>query len=219
MNNPEKVSFGLIQGGANGYLKMTDAELVVLCQQRDQRAFEALLKRHQKSVYALLYRVAPDWREQADDLAQEVFIRMWRSITHLRNPRAFKSWMSQIVTNLFYDECRKRPRQLRVVSMDEPVSNEDGAEEATRDIRDKAPGPEELSERQELRLVVQNAMAELPEQFRTAVMLREFHELSYEEIARITDTELGTVKSRIARARSRVQQIIKPYLADGKKVA
>lgn len=188
-----------------------DCELVRRCQQKDQRAFDLLVKRHQRTVTGLLYRLAPDWDNHAD-LAQEVFIRMWRNIHKLKNPRAFKSWITQITTHLFYDELRKKPRQMRLVSMDEPVSYEDNDDGATRDIVDKSAGPEELMQRQELRAVVHGAMSQLSEQFRTAIVLREVNQLSYEEIATITNSELGTVKSRIARARTKVQELVSPYL-------
>ena len=199
----------VIQGGS--YAGKTDAELIVLCQKKDSRAFEELIKRHQRTVYALLYRLAPDWNDTSD-LAQEVFIRMWRSIGNLRNPSAFRSWLSQIVTNLFYDELRKRPRQLPTVSMDEPLDNEEGSDATTRDIKDKSAGPDELCQRNELTAIVRQAMTRLPEQFRTAIILREFEGLSYEEIALITHTEIGTVKSRIARARAKIQEMVSPYL-------
>lgn len=199
----------VINGGAYG--GRTDAELILLCQQKDSRAFEELIKRHQRTVYALLYRLAPDWNDTAD-LAQEVFIRMWRSIGNLRNPSAFRSWLSQIVTNLFYDELRKRPRQLPTISMDEPLDSDESSDATTRDIRDKSAGPDELCQRNELTEIVREAMTRLPEQFRTAIILREFEGLSYEEIALITHTEIGTVKSRIARARAKIQEMVSPYL-------
>jgi RNA polymerase sigma-70 factor (ECF subfamily) len=212
--NPEKApeirpQLSVIKGGSYG--GKTDAELIVLCQKKDSRAFEELIKRHQRTVYALLYRLAPDWNDTAD-LAQEVFIRMWRSIGNLRNPSAFRSWLSQIVTNLFYDELRKRPRQLPTISMDEPLDSEEGNDATTRDIRDKSAGPDELCQRNELTEIVRQAMVRLPEQFRTAIILREFEGLSYEEIALITHTEIGTVKSRIARARAKIQEMVSPYL-------
>ena len=207
--NNNRPQLSVIRGGV--YIDRTDAELILLCQQKDSRAFEELIKRHQRTVYALLYRLAPDWSDTAD-LAQEVFIRMWRSIGNLRNPSAFRSWLGQIVTNLFYDELRKRPRQLPTISMDEPLDSEDGNDATTRDIRDKAAGPDELCQRNELTEIVRQAMTRLPEQFRTAIILREFEGLSYEEIALITHTEIGTVKSRIARARAKIQETVSPYL-------
>jgi len=217
VNNIEPIT-SQMKAAEFGTSRVTDEQLVLQCQQQDARAFEILVRRHQRSVYAMLYRMAPDWREHIDDLAQEVFIRMWRNISRLRNPRAFKSWLAQIVTNLFYDECRRRPRQIRAVSMDESIWQDDG-DEPTRDIEDRSAGPEELLQRNELREVVQEAMTKLPEQFRTAVVLRELNDLSYEEIATITQTELGTVKSRIARGRAKVQEMIAPYLDRDKRAA
>ena len=92
------------------YDQMSDAALVIACQARNKCAFEALIKRYRRTIYGLLYQLAPDWRDTAD-LAQEVYIRMWRSIATLRNVSAFKSWLHQLVTNLFYDELRKRAEE------------------------------------------------------------------------------------------------------------
>jgi RNA polymerase sigma-70 factor (ECF subfamily) len=195
----------LVQG--NAYSQMEDCQLVELCKKKDQAAFEALMKRHQRTVFALLYKMAPDWNDTAD-LAQEAFIRIWRGIDKLHNPRAFKSWMVQIVTNLFYDELRKRPRQVTILSLDQPVNSED-EDGPSRDLVDPAAGPEEVFARKNVRESVNNAIATLPRQFRTAIVLRELEDLPYEEIAKITATDIGTVKSRISRARTKVQQILR----------
>ncbi len=196
---------------ATTYSQKSDRDLVMACQRREPAAFEELVKRHQKTVYVLLYQLAPDWTDTSD-LAQEVFIRVWRSITNLRNPNAFRSWLTQIVTNIFYDELRKRPRKLPTVSMDEPYTDEDSGESTTRDIPDESLVPEEDALNKELSQVIRESMMKLPEQFRTAIVLREVEGLSYEEIAVITKTEMGTVKSRIARARTKLQEMLKPYL-------
>src|ERR1700733_10410606 len=82
------------------YTQMNDADLITACQSRNKCAFEVLITRYQRTIYGLLYRLAPEWRDSAD-LAQEVYIRMWRSIATLRNARAFRSWLHQLVTNLF----------------------------------------------------------------------------------------------------------------------
>lgn len=196
---------------ATAYSQKSDRDLVLACQRREPEAFEELVKRHQKTVYALLYQLAPDWQDTSD-LAQEVFIRVWRSINNLRNPAAFRSWLTQIVTNLFYDELRKRPRKLSTVSIDDPIGGEEGEEGVTRDIPDESAQPDDNLLNAELSEVIRHAMMKLPEQFRTAIVLREVEGLSYEEIAVITKTEMGTVKSRIARARFKLQEMLKPYL-------
>lgn len=192
------------------YSQKSDRDLVIACQRREQAAFEELVKRHQKTVFALLYQLAPDWLDTSD-LAQEVFIRVWRSINNLRNPGAFRSWLTQIVTNLFYDELRKRPRKLPTISMDDNLGDDD-TNQGTKDVPDDSALPDEKILNAELSVVIREAMLKLPEQFRTSIVLREVEGLSYEEIAVITKTEMGTVKSRIARARLKLQEMLKPYL-------
>jgi len=193
---------------SNAYSQLDDAQLVTLCK-TDQAAFDALIKRHQRNVYAMLYKLAPDWNDTAD-LAQEAFIRIWKGIGKLKNPRAFKSWMAQIVTNLFYDELRKRPRQTIIMSLDAPLTGNDDQDCPTRDIADPAAGPDELYARKNVCQLVEAAIATLPKQFRTAIILREVEDLPYDEIASITRTDVGTVKSRISRARCKVQNILRP---------
>ena len=116
---------------------------------------------------------------------------------------------SDQVTHLFYDELRKRPRQVTLLSLDQSLNNED-EEGPTRDVPDESAGPDEVCERKDVRESVAEAIETLPRNFRTAIILREVEDLPYDEIARITQTEIGTVKSRIARARSKVQQILRP---------
>ncbi len=204
----ERPFLTVLSGGSS---HRSESELVLACQRKDPVAFEELIKRHQRSVYNLLYQLAPDWNTTAD-LAQEVFIRVWKSIDTLRNPKAFRSWLNQITTNLFYDELRKRPKQLPTVSMDEPWDYEDNEECPTRDIADLSALPDECYQRKELSIAIREAMLQLPGHFRTAIVLRELQGLSYEEIAAVTHSEMGTVKSRIARARSKVQQMLAPYV-------
>ncbi len=184
---------------------------MLACQRREPAAFEELVKRHQRTVYALLYQLAPEWTDTSD-LAQEVFIRIWRSINNLRNPSSFRSWLTQIVTNLFYDELRRRPRRLPTVSMDEAIDSDESDDGPTRDIPDESARPDDIVLSREITEVIREAMSRLPEQFRTAIVLREVEGLSYEEIAILTKTEMGTVKSRIARARTKLQEMLKPYL-------
>jgi RNA polymerase sigma-70 factor (ECF subfamily) len=200
----------VIQG--KGYGQKDDAELVILCQRnKDQAAFEMLIRRYHRTVHALLYKMAPDWTD-LPDLAQEAFIRIWRGIDKLQNPKAFKPWLSQIVTNLFYDELRKRPRRTLVLSLDQSMNEDEDS--PTRDIADPAAGPDDMVYRKDIREMVTEAISELPKQFRTAIILREIQDLPYDEIARITNTDLGTVKSRIARARAKIQTKLRPLLSE-----
>jgi len=197
----------------NEFDELLDHEVVESCQTGNRAAFEELVKRYQKRVFGLLYHLAPEWRD-LNDLSQEAFIRVYRGIKNLRNPRTFKSWLNQIVLNLFYDELRKRPRTIRTISIDQRMESDDGESEFARDISDTALRPDELTSNKELAKVIREAMAQLPEQFRTAIVLRELQGLQYEEIAEILGCALGTVKSRIWRARDRLQVLLQPYFQD-----
>jgi len=195
---------------------LSTEEIVTLAQSESQglsmRALEELVCRQQKLVYITLQQLAPE-RNDILDLTQEVLLRMCRSIKSLRNPKTFKAWLNRIITNLFYDELRKAPRQLKTVSLDEPIyEQEDSNSAPSRDIPDAQALPEQKALEGELDFQIQKAIQNLPEQFRVMIVLREIQGLSYEEIAALTETNIGTVKSRLARARLKLQEVLEPYL-------
>lgn len=195
--------------------KLSNYDLVLRCQDGlhpDRTAFAELLRRHQSHVERVLYHLAPDWQDRAD-LAQEVWIRVYRNIKRLNDPVKFRGWLSRIATNLFYDELRKRKRVRDPLSLDAPRLLEDG--EMDWEIAADSPGPEENLTTREFYDQLREAIADLPEVFRTTIVLREIEGMAYEEIAEITGVSLGTVKSRIARARQRLQLQLQNYL-DGK---
>lgn len=192
--------------------KLSNYDLVVRCQEGlrpDRAAFAELLRRYQSHVDKILYHLAPDWQDRAD-LAQEVWIRVYRNIKRLNDPVKFRGWLSRIATNLFYDELRKRKRVREPLSLDAPRMLDDG--EMDWEIAADEPGPEEDLTTREFYDRLRSAIAELPEVFRTTIVLREIEGLAYEEIAEITGVSLGTVKSRIARARQRLQVQLQSYL-------
>lgn len=193
------------------YTDLSDGDLVVACQRGSDGAFEHLLVRHKRVMMAIIYRLAPDFTDTSDIL-QELSIRIWRSIRQLRNANAFKAWLNQIITRLYYDELRKRPRLVTLVSLDAPTTYLDSCISGSRDIVDGSPQPEETALTRELSEHLLEALNGIPMKFRTAVILRDVEGLSYEEIAAITHTELGTIKSRIARARCKVQNVLAPYM-------
>lgn len=196
------------------YHTLLAEELVPLAQQGDRRALEALVKQVQKTVYVTLYQMLPE-RGDVMDLTQEALLRMCRSIHTLRNPKTFKYWLNRIVTNLFYDELRKQSRRPAPLSLDASTYSDNGESEGatpTQDIADTSAVPDQQLLQSELDRQIHQAIGQLDEPFRTAIILREFHALSYEEIASITQVSLGTVKSRIARARSRLQEQLGAYL-------
>jgi len=194
------------------YKTMELVELIEKSQQDDRFALEELIKRNEKVVYNTLYHLDPN-RTDIADIAQEVLFRMAKAIKNLKKPATFKFWLNQIITNLFYDELRRKTRRLNTISIDAPfLSMESGEGQPAINIADTEKIPEEKSLGSELDDKIKQAIENLPEQFRIVVVLRELQGLSYEEIAEITKTSMGTVKSRLARARVRLQEEIKPYL-------
>lgn len=192
--------------------KLSNYDLILRCQdgiRPDRTAFAELLRRYQSHVEKILYHLAPDWQDRAD-LAQEVWIRVYRNINRLNEPVKFQGWLSRIATNLFYDELRKRKRIANPLSLDAPRHMEDG--DMDWELPSDNPSPEEDMTTREFYDQLREAIADLPEVFRTTIVLREIEGMAYEEIAEITGVSLGTVKSRIARARSRLQSQLQTYL-------
>jgi len=192
--------------------KLPNHDLILRCQtglRPDQVAFAELMRRFQSQVDRVLYHLAPDWHDRAD-LAQEVWIRVYRNVQRLQEPAKFRGWLSRIATNLFYDELRKRKRVAHPLSLDAPRTLDDG--EMDWEIAGDTPGPEEELTTREFYEQLRAAIADLPEVFRTTIVLREIEGMAYEEIAEITGVSLGTVKSRIARARTRLQSQLQGYL-------
>jgi RNA polymerase sigma factor (sigma-70 family) len=192
--------------------KLSNYDLILRCQEGfspDRVAFAELLNRYQSHVDRILYHLAPDWQDRAD-LAQEVWIRVYRNIKRLNEPMKFRGWLSRIATNLFYDELRKRKRVSHPVSLDAPRRVDDG--EIEWDIVSDYPSPNDNLATREFYDRLRLAIADLPEAFRTTIVLREIEGLAYEEIAEMTGVSLGTVKSRIARARAKLQSVLQPYL-------
>lgn len=199
-----------MSGSRLQYKKMALDELVVLSQQNDLKALEELIKREQKNVFAAFSYLSKK-RENVADLTQEALLRVARNIHNLKNPKTFKSWLNQIVTNLFYDELRKAARRPNTVSMD-IEDDENPSFSFLSLIPDKKCKPPEKCMSGELEKIIKSAIQELPEQFRIAIVLRELQGLSYEEIAEATHASVGTVKSRIARARGKLQDGLKAYI-------
>ena len=195
--------------------KLPNYDLILLCQagvRPERAAFAELLRRYQSHVDKVLYHLAPDWQDRAD-LAQEVWIRVYRNIKRLNEPVKFRGWLSRIATNLFYDELRKRKRVSSPLSLDAPRAVADG--EMDWEIAGDNPSPDEELTTREFYEQLHEAIADLPEVFRTTIVLREIEGMAYEDIAEITGVSLGTVKSRIARARARLQSQLQNYL-DGR---
>lgn len=192
------------------YKKMSLEELIGLSQKDDFKALEELIRREQKSVFAA-FSYLSDKRENIADLTQEVLLRVAKNIKNLKTPKTFKSWLNTIITNIFYDELRKTEKKPKTLSLDESVC-ENSELNISSLIADKKCKPYEKCISNELEKIIREAIQNLPEHFRIAIVLREFQDLSYEEIARATHSSIGTVKSRIARARCKLQENLKAYI-------
>ncbi len=194
--------------------KMDELRLIEACRTREVGAFEELLRRHKRSISNIIYRLAPDTFD-SDDICQEAAIKIWRAIPSLQDPTRFRAWIKRIVTNIFYDRLRATPSEIYIVSLDEPRPGEDSdVQSSSRDFCDNSLRPDELVLRAELRKVMMTAISNVPDIFRIPMCLRDDDELSYEEIALLTQTRLGTVKSRISRARLKAKRNLMPYFAE-----
>lgn len=187
-------------------------ELVTLAQQDNLDALEELVKRNQDNVYASFYYLSSNC-EDILDLTQEALLKMARNIKKLKDPSKFKAWLNQIVTRLFYDYIRSKNRKLQTVPIDSKKDDDAQDRFNVTDVPCKECTPEESSLNTELNCIIERSIQKLPDSFKLAIVLREFQGLSYEEIAEITQTNVGTVKSRIARARNKLQEDLKAYIA------
>ena len=191
------------------YKKMPQEELVVLAQQEDFKALEELIRRIQRDVFATLSYIVNN-NNNLSDLTQEVLLKVAKNIQTLKNPKCFKGWLNHIITNTCYDELRKQTKSPETISI--YYTCEALNINLKIDIPDNKSKPIEKCITSECEKLIKSAIRELPESFRIAIVLREFQGLSYEEIARTTNSNIGTVKSRISRARIKLQEVLKNYI-------
>ena len=196
--------------GKKIYKNHTQEELIELAKQDHLDALEELVKRNQNNVYASFYYLSGNC-EDILDLTQEALLKMAKNIKNLKDNTKFKTWLNQIVTRLFYDYLRNKNKKLITIPIDKKDDEEDKFN--ITEIPCKTCTPEENTLKTELNCIIERSIQKLPDTFRLAIVLREFQGLSYEEIAEITNTNVGTVKSRIARARNKLQSDLKQYIA------
>jgi RNA polymerase sigma-70 factor (ECF subfamily) len=180
--------------------ELTDERLVLLSKDGDLDAFNRLVDRFQGTVYSLCLRLLGN-PQAAEDATQEAFLSAFRSISRFEGGN-FRSWLLRIAANESKDELRRRSRRDRAGSLDQMF----GTLEAPIEVPDPAPGADIEVERKELGATLQRALDRLPFDQRQAVVLLDVHGYRYEEIATMTGSSLGTVKSRIHRARERLRR-------------
>ena len=184
----------------------TDEQLVVRAQAGDQRAFELLVRKYQHKIVQLVSRLVGDG--DAPDVAQETFIRAWRALNGFRGQSAFYTWLYRIGINTAKNYIVSRGRRPADQDIDVADAELYGHTEHLSDVET----PEASLLTEEIRNAVADTIAKLPPDLRKAITLRELEGLSYEEIAEVMECPIGTVRSRIFRAREAIDAVLKPLL-------
>lgn len=176
-----------------------DSALIERCRNGDLAAFDQIVERHQNRVYNLCYWSLND-PDEAADAAQDVFVRAWRSIAKFRGESELSTWLHRIALNVIHDAARRRQRVPLPFSATS-TPNDDAGDVPPLDPGDPAAGPQETIIRHERQQAVRRAMAELPEHHRLVLVLFDIQGHSYDEVAVLLELPVGTVKSRLNRAR------------------
>ena len=185
-------------------MNMTEAELIRQSCAGSIDAFEQLILLYEKRVYTIAYKYMGN-HEDANDMAQESLIKAYQSIGSFRGDAAFGTWLGKITVNRCLDELRKR-KKMQITSLEDPLELEDGS--VKKELESPVVTPEEHAVQQETAAYMQMLIGELKEEYRTVIALREIEGYSYEDIADILSCSVGTVKSRISRARQYLKERI-----------
>jgi RNA polymerase sigma-70 factor (ECF subfamily) len=189
-------------------LRLSDEDLMGRVAEDDERAFSELVSRYQGRVTNLISRVLND-RESSDDLAQEVFVRVFVHRRNYRRGSKFSTWMFTIAANLAKNEIRRRVRRRNWFSLD---ALQEMLSDSAAQLADPTEGQEQTLQREQLQTAVGRAIATVPEKYRLALVLRDIEGLPYEEIGQVLNIPGGTVRSRINRARGLLKRKLQPLL-------
>jgi len=180
-------------------IRKTDEELIARFQEGDEQAYIELVNRYRNKLITFVYRFVNEF-EQAEDIVQDALLKLYTHKHYYRNIAKFSTWIYTIAGNLAKTELRKK-KQRKVISISQM-----GPEDRDYEIPSVAPDTDETAQSEYIEKTIQAAIQKLPLHFRTVTILRDIQELSYEEISKIVDVPLGTVKSRINRARLQLQK-------------
>ena len=183
---------------------LTDLQLIERVQQGDKASFDALMRRHEKKAYQYAYRLTQN-QDDACDIVADAFVRVNSALKNFRGQSAFGTWLYRIITNCALD-FKKKDKSSRTVSIETPTYS--GGQEVQRQFEDEGPGPDELAERNAREQSVQLALSKMPEYQQAMLVMYHVENLSYEEIADALDLPLGTVKSRLNRARLALRDLL-----------
>ncbi|MFT5233118.1 MAG: RNA polymerase sigma-70 factor (ECF subfamily) [Candidatus Krumholzibacteriia bacterium] len=189
------------------FADVRDEDLIVLIQEGQKKAYDEMVSRYKGRLFAFILRMVKD-PTLAEELTQETLIRVYIHAEKYREIAKFSTWVFTIATNLVRNKMRQRSRRPFMISLN-PAPSED---EMPVDPADTRADTSEQLHRAELAELINEATAKIPEKYRIPFLLREVDQLSYEEIQQVTGLKLGTVRSRINRARTRFRALIKPML-------
>ena len=178
-----------------------EQQLVSAARQGDMAAFESLVHLYEKRVFALTLRMCGN-REDAAEAAQEAFLAAWQGLAFFRGDSSFSTWLYRLASNACVDLLRRESRHRTAAgpSLDD--------EELNLEVPDAMPSPQDEAERRELREEIERGLAALSPEHREVLVLREIHQLRYDEIAETLDLDVGTVKSRISRGRKQLRNFL-----------
>lgn len=205
------------ESGAEGEFDLEgelESKLIERLVARDERAFNELVRTYERRVFGLVLRMLPT-RAEAEDLTQEVFVQVFKAIGSFRGESKLSTWIYRIAVNL----CKNRAKYLRVRHSNEQDEIEAVAERTPLASARNAnvaqiERPDEAMAGRQVEEIVRQAISEVDENFRECLILCDVEELSYEEIAEITDLPVGTVKSRIFRARAQLRELVEKKLGE-----
>ena len=187
---------------------LSETVLLNRCKAGDSMAWDTLIRRYEKSVYKFAYSLCRN-HEEAGDIAGQVFLRLYQNLHTFRNEASFTSWLFRIVRNTYLDLC-VRPAHKNHLSLDASPTN-DNEPSAGRDIMDPSPSPETVCMENETAQMLSKAIQHLPDYQRQVLKMYHSEGKSYEEIAETTGLSIGTVKSRLNRARTMLRERLAPF--------
>lgn len=186
---------------------LTDQEVVLLARSGQERAYRELVRRYERPIFSLLYRMVRD-RELAEDLSQETFVKALNAIESYRPEYKFSSWLFKIANNAAIDHLRRRELDTLSLEGSPHAVTPDAMEATALQIGDRAENPLDIVEAKELGGEIERAIAQLRPEYRACILLRHVDGRAYEEIAEMLDLPLGTVKTYIHRARNELRRLL-----------
>jgi len=183
---------------------LSDEKIIARALGGEQLAYQELLLKYQKTVFHIILKIIRN-ADDAQDLVQETFMRAFKTLESYRSEFRFSTWLCKIAANCSIDYLRKK--KIKAFSMDKPIETKNGTVEV--EFRDKGANPEEYMLRKQKLISIEEAIESLPEKYKEVIVYRHHDDKSYEEIAKIMDIPIGTVKARIFRARELLKKKLK----------